>query len=767
MPAALHIHSWFSLLEGTASPEMLVRRAHEAGYTSLALTDTNNLYGVVPFLAEATRVGIRPVVGAHLRHGGHRAVALAADANGYRSLCRLLSAINTTSPPNPLSEAERGSRKSIASAEGRADRTHQAKPNKRGAHLPAGEAMLLRLPLSAQRGSGGVSPPAHSGRGLGGEVATHATGLHILTDDIPLAESLRDAFPGRLWLEVIRPGSRGPEVLAAARRLGLRVVASTAAHMLDEADHPTHRLVTAVRRVTLLDRVTSTPATPRHRLVSAAELRHLFRDMPEAVANGEELASMLRSDVLPTRLVVPEPRTQHRLDLVRYLRALCERGLRERDMGDDLKARARLRRELQIIEANGLPGYFLTVRDIANLARKGGHTMALRGSAGNSLVCYLLGITDVDPLRFGLELERFLHPGRVDLPDIDLDFDWKVRDEIIDKVIRRHGAAHAVRICMQLFFQPRSAFREAGKVHGLSNEQVSEMLTALDERVDSIVIPEPGAPDPPCPRAFPLEPQRWPRMVADARRLLGRPMHPSLHPGGIVITPRPVSDYVPLEWSAKGLLMTQYDKDAIEAIGLVKIDLLGNRALSTVDEAIRHIPSVVPKSVDCHDDPATVDLLRRGDTVGITQLESPAMRHLLIPMRPRGLDDVIQALALLRPGAASIGMKDTFIRRRNGRERTPAAHPLLERVLGETHGLMLYEDDSLRVLQALTGMDAAEADRFRKRIAKHRTPEEAEALRREFLAATSPPPPPSPKRRGGSHKSIACAEGKCARLLNR
>jgi DNA polymerase III alpha subunit len=360
--------------------------------------------------------------------------------------------------------------------------------------------------------------------------------------------------------------------------------------------------------------------------------------------------------------------------------------------------------------------------------------MALRGSAGNSLVCYLLGITDVDPLRFRLELERFLHPGRPDLPDIDLDFDWKERDSVIEEVTRRYGFDHVARVCMHLMFQPRSAFREAGKVHGLSTEQVSEMLLSLDERVDAIVIPEPGSPMPPCPRLFPLEPERWPRMVADARLLLGRPMLTALHPGGIVITPRPVADYAPLQWAAKGVVMMQYDKDAAEALGLVKIDLLGNRALSTVDEAKKHVASPVPPAVECHNDPATVALLRRGDTVGITQLESPAMRHLLVPMRVRGLDDVIQALALLRPGAASIGMKDLFIRRRNGKETPPPPHPLMELLLGETHGLMVYEDDAMRVLQALTCMDAARADLFRKRIAKHQTPEEGEALWREFVA---------------------------------
>ncbi len=188
-----------------------------------------------------------------------------------------------------------------------------------------------------------------------------------------------------------------------------------------------------------------------------------------------------------------------------------------------------------------------------------------------------------------------------------------------------------------------------------------------------------------------------------------------------------------MQWAAKGVVMTQFEKDAVERIGLVKIDLLGNRALATVDEARRHARAVVPASTACDGDPATADLVRRGDTLGVTQLESPAMRHLLIQMRAGGLDDVIQALALLRPGAASIGMKERFIRRRAGLEPARVAHPALQRVLGDTEGLMLYEDDALRLIQALAGLSAADADRFRKRVSKHKTQEEAEALRAEFV----------------------------------
>jgi DNA-directed DNA polymerase III PolC len=699
MPASLHTQSWYSLLEGVSSPAALLERAAAYGYTALALTDTNNLYGAVAFTEQAHGYGVRPILGACLRQQRLRCVALIAERSGYRSLCRILSRLH-------------------------------------------------------------LDPAARLPDLLCGD----ADGLHVLTDDLVLAGRLREAFGPRLWLEVVRPPleeKKWKEILALGRRLGLRLVASTAAHFATPTEYPTYRLVTAVQRTTLLDQLPDRlPITPEHHLVDPQTLRRRFRDLPEAVRNTDLLAEQLRSDVLPRDVILPPPRVPrcglisrpgHSLDAVHYLRLLCERGLRRRDLGDNLDARQRLREELAVIEAGNLAGYFLVVRDIARYARRQGHGMALRGSAGNSLVCFLLEITDVDPLRFRLPLERFLHPGRVDLPDIDLDFDWKVRDQVLAYVFRRHGPAHTAMISSHLFLQPRSAFREAAKIHGLSNEQVSTLLETLSSRVDSLLAEE-QSPVADCPAGFPLEAERWPRIVADAQRLLGRPHHLSIHPGGVVITPRPIEDYVPLQRAPKGVIITQFEKDAAEHIGLVKIDLLGNRALSTVDEALRiedrrsrienrtgrnrnllRSSILDPRSSIL--DPATVALLQRGDTLGVNQLESPAMRHLLIQMRPGGLEDVIQSLAMIRPGAASVGMKECFIRRRRGLEPVRYAHPSLEPLLCETQGLMLYEDDALGVVQALTGLAAPEADRFRKRVAKHQTEDQARVLAKEFLDA--------------------------------
>lgn len=695
------VHSHYSLLEGVDSPERLVRRAVDVGHDVLALTDINNLYGAVNFVEAARQHGIRPILGCHLRDEAHRqeATVLIAEPTGYTSLCRILS------------------------------RWHlQERP------------VLLDL------------------------LADHADGLHVLVDQVEMLLRLRERFGKRLWLEIVRPSVRADrpisterELLEWGERLGVPVVAGTPVYFADPEGYALYRLMTAIRRGRLLDQLPPRlPITPAHHLADPETLRQRFRDLPFAVVNLRRLAEQCRSDVLPRGVTLPPAKAPRGWTSFQFLQALCERGLRRiaeapaGDRADDETYRRRLAEELHLVQLRDLADYFLVVRDIALHARRRGLSMALRGSAGNSLLCYLLGITDVDPLRFGLPLERFLHAGRPDLPDIDLDFDWRVRDAVIAWVFRRYGSEHTAMISSHLFFRPALAFREAGKVHGLSNEQISQVLETWERRV----APEDASADAaeavvrvPPPSHFPLEAARWSRLLDDTRRLLGKPHHLSIHPGGVVITPRPIEDYVPLQRAAKGVVITQFDKDPIERIGLVKIDLLGNRALSTVDEARRILAErgttlaadarALPKPTA--DEEAVrqrvVDLLRRGDTLGVNQLESPAMRHLLVQMQPRGLEDVIQALALIRPGAASIGAKERFIRRRRGLEPTVFDHPLLEPLLADTHGLMLYEDDALGVVQALTGLSPSEADHFRKRVTKTRDPEEAAALSRAFLEA--------------------------------
>ncbi|MFW6061485.1 MAG: hypothetical protein ACOC93_01630, partial [Planctomycetota bacterium] len=376
-------------------------------------------------------------------------------------------------------------------------------------------------------------------------------------------------------------------------------------------------------------------------------------------------------------------------------------------------AEARLARELRLIEKMGFSGYFLVVRDIVRFAHHCGAPVARRGSGASSIVAYVLGITNVCPIHYNIPFERFLHEGREDFPDLDIDFCWRLRDDVIDYAFRRWGRDHVAMVSMHTTFQPRSAFRETAKALGYSDEQISRLMTT-------------GQPA---------------QAVEDISRLCGRiaglPHVLSVHPGGIVITPDRIDRHTPIQPAAKGVMVTQYDKDGVEDVHLVKLDLLGNRNLATVREACRHIADRHGRQIDIDalpgDDPAAIRMLQAADTVGCNQLESPAMRHLLAMMQPRDTRDVMQCLALIRPGAASVGGKETFIRRRRGLEQVPAPPPQLNGLLGDTYGIMLYEDDVMLVAAALMDSSLPEGDRFRKAVQKCDSDEQARAVSGEFV----------------------------------
>jgi len=483
-------------------------------------------------------------------------------------------------------------------------------------------------------------------------------------------------------------------------------------------------VLAAIRENTVLPRLGPTCDPGGH----LRDLRPLFADVPEALANNERIAADAAWPFLPARTVFPRHGAP-----AGTLRTLCEAGLARR-YPDGLPQGAwpRLDRELEVIAKLGFEDYFLVVRDIVDYARSRGAPVAGRGSGASSLVAYVLGLTNVCPLRYGLQFERFLHEGRTDWPDLDLDFCWRTRDDVINHAFERFGRGRVAMVSSHLTFQARGAFREAAKAHGLSDAQVAQVRSALPvDREETVEALPPGF----RPR-LPVDPSRFDEILSDARRILGSPSHLSVHPGGVVITPGPIDRHVALQRAEKGVVITQPDKDGVEALGLVKIDLLGNRAVSTIREAAEVVASLDGYRLDPEavpdGDPATVELLASGRTIGVNQLESPAMRHLMLQMRPRGLADVMQALALIRPGAAGDGMKDAFVRRRRGLEAW-SVDPRLRETLGPTHGVMLYEDDLMLVASALAGTPLAEGDRFRRRLQKC-APEEREGIGREFLA---------------------------------
>lgn len=693
MNVLLDVKSWYSLLEGLDPPERLVEKAVEWGYQAVALTDVNSLMGLPAFVESASRLGIRSLTGATLAHPGlpqcPRVIALAGSMVGYAELCALIT---------------------------------QIKRLEETASLDEGEFLSLLLKNSKD--------------------------LHFLVEEPKWLAAFQKSHGHRTYALVVRSKTEGMTgrakylesiLLEEARALGLKSVLSARVIMADPKRAVALPVLRAIRTLGMVD-VSSDGLgevgvnETQNALCTPQALRHRFRDLPQLCQNTVDLIGDLESNVLPSKILFPTPREKWGVSGSVRLRHLCQRGMKKREYAGDFEANKRLELELGLIERLGFVGYFLVVRSIAKKARRMGMSMALRGSAGNSLVCFLLEITEVDPLRFELPLERFLHEGRTDLPDIDLDFDWKTRDSIIDWAIRHFGEERTCRISSHLFFQPRSALRESCRAFGLSNDQIGQLFRSIPQSAHELLGDPLGAKKRGVPFAFPLEGDRWWRILDGAVALLGMPHHLSIHPGGIVMVPDRMDHHVPIQRSSKGVDVTQFDKYSVESTGLVKIDLLGNRALATVDEVARRMAKLglaPPKMLEA--DLGVLKLLQAGESLGLGQLESPGMKHLLIQIAPKGIDDVILALALIRPGAAGIGMKAKFCARRRGLEKPPNQHPTVARLLKSTEGMLIFEDDGLRLLQGLCGFTAPEADHFRKKVAKNHDPMVAALLRDEFV----------------------------------
>ncbi|OGF18247.1 MAG: hypothetical protein A2W00_08455, partial [Candidatus Eisenbacteria bacterium RBG_16_71_46] len=697
----LRVHSHGSLLYGTAAPQALIARALERGYQALALTDRDNLYLAIAFYRAARAEGLRPLLGAEVVDGDAAALLLPLDRRGYAHLCEILTA----------------------------------------RHLDPGFDLVAAL----------------AARGSGLHVIVESPGLAaaLLRAGVPAAQGFPEGprarrHGGGLWLGVRglpHERARLAERLDAALRLGVPPVATGDCALLDPADHAAHRAAVTAAAGELLERMPAAAFCARDAcLASPAEWERRVRAVcggagrphaaDQALANNRLLAARCRLELDLGTPIFPRAPLPDGVTGPAHLRALGRAGVRRRYGGDDRRALARLDRELAMIEAMGFTDYFLLVAEIVGFARARGIATVGRGSGAGSIVAYCLGITNVDPIRYGLYFERFLNPSRRDCPDLDIDLCWRRRDEVIAHVYRTYGDDRVAMISTHATLGARSAFRETAKALGVSNARVNALARRIPRALEKpyldhlAAFPEARGVDwrePPLAEALRL-----------AERLEGAPRHLSIHCGGIVIGDRPLPWYVPLQRAAKDIVVTQFEMRAIEALGLVKMDLLGNRALSTIGECVSLVRAHRGIEVDVErlpdPDPLAAARLQAGDTLNCFQLESPAMRHLLRMLACRTLDQTIAAVALVRPGPAESGMKEAYCRRERGLEPASFLHPRLEPVLAATHGVLLYEEDVMSVAAALTGLSLAEGDDLRRAIVGARGDEEFRALERGFVS---------------------------------
>lgn len=673
MTFPLELHSCYSMMAGTAWPRQLVARAVEYGLESLALTDTNGLYGAIAFYTAARTAGIKPILGARLGP----CLVLARDREGYAQLCEIITRIR-------LGETDAH----------RLDVWPFAFDASRLFLISDDRALLRRLHAK------GLSPLAGIGHCGGGAARRRVEAL-----------------------------------IGTAKRLGVRITATAPTYFLNREDHRRHCILTAIRlntTATALSAEATAPAEAWFR--SPDRIERLYGPWPEALDTAAWVAEECNLELPLGAPLFPEFPLPENETAASWLWKETFAGLRRRYPSITPRIRERACHELGIINDLGFAPYFLIVMDIVRFAQSRDIPVVGRGSAANSLVAYALGITRADPFRHNLYFERFLNRSRGDCPDIDLDLCWRGRDQVLAYVYERFGGERVAMISTVNTLQARSAVRETAKALGFTEREVGPITR---------VIPHYGAEDlrllletmPEC-AGLRLDAEPLKSVIDLAQSIAGLPRHLSIHAGGMVIAPDAITRYTPLERAPKGMVITQYDKDPIEQLGLVKMDLLGHRALSAIHDTVaairRRDPDFAIEAIP-DPDPAAAALLRVGDTVGCFQIESPAMRGLLRRLAAEDCNSVIQAIALVRPGASGSGMKQHFIDRRHGREPVEYAHPAMKQALGDTYGVMIYQEDVLKVAHAVAGMDLAEADALRRAMTKKRSPRAMARLMRRFI----------------------------------
>ncbi len=673
MFAHLHTHSWFSMGEGASSPDALIEAAVAQGFTTLACTDTNGVYGAVEFQQAAESAGIRPILGAHLVSGNEECVALAMDERGWGAICRAITEIRWKGCPT--------------------------------------------IPLS-------LCP----------------SGVLLLSSSVPFLTRITEASgPSGVYAE-LRPGKERHAVLAAARRLGVAPVVTNAVMFAHPEDWARHRLLMAIAHNTTLSEVGKTVFPPDAWLKPVSELARHFPDVPDAIDRAGELAERCRYRIPLGERIVP-PRFVEGNDALERVRALAYDGAQRRYGTIATITRDRLEHELAIIGLKGFADYFLVVRDIV----EHGPTHCGRGSVANSIVSYCLGITHVEPLGAGLLFERFLNPERRDPPDIDLDFPWDERDHVLAYVFRRYPMPRAAMVANHNTFKLRGALREVAKVQGRPAGEIREVTRRIpwysdDVPIEQLLVEHPNYAGLDLPAA-------WSDLARMATPLVGTPRHLSLHPGGVVIVPGALTDYVPIERAAKELdgapelpvPVIQFEKDGTEDCGLVKIDLLGNRSLAVIRDGIAAVHANTGRqldytSSDAGDDPATQELFRTGRTMGVFYTESPASRLLCQKSRAESFELLVLNTSIIRP--ASNRFIRLYLERLHGMPYQPL-DPCLRDTLSETFGVMVYQEDVVNVCATFAGMPLATGDGLRKALSKKRPVKALAAYAVEFFTGAA------------------------------
>jgi len=655
----LNVHSHYSSGWGMATLEALCHSAKEQGMDRLALTDTNGLYGLIPFIEEAREKGLHPIVGSEIVTDEHRAVLLVRNRDGYANLCRIISARQ-----------------------------------------------------------------CHRDFDLIASLKKMRHGLIVFSDDLPLLKALRKAGTEDLFVEM-SPGYNMAACYAFSRQSDIPPLATNRVYLLHKDQIALHRVLRAVALNTKLSRLKYGDTCREHNFLnSSRSMMDQFPHAPGAIRNTAAVSEQCLTEWDFSRIIFPcfnEMTDQEAYDAL--YQATLE-GCRWRYGELTREILDRIEHEMGIIREKNFAHYFLVVADIT---RKAGRSCG-RGSAAASIVSYALGITHVDPIKHRLFFERFLNPGRFDPPDIDVDFAWDEREQIVDYVFARYGNRRAAMVANHNTYGARSALREVAKVFGLTDAEISRVTGKIGYGWHLKHIWKELA-DHPKMRDVEFK-KPWDEILSAAVQIEDHLNHLSVHCGGMVIVPDEIRRYCPVEISASGLQVLQWEKDAVEEAGLVKIDLLGNRSLAVIRDALALVEKNYGRKIDYAswdptDDPGTVKIFYDGNTFGVFYFESPATRQTLKKVSSGFSFDEYSRLdhfllnvvvtSIIRP-ASNQSIRE-WVARLHGETWEPP-HPLLRPVLEETLGVMVFQEQLSQSAMAMAGFDAAEADTLRKVVSK-------------------------------------------------
>lgn len=805
----LHVHSNFSFLDGGSHIEDIVARASALGQPALALTDHNGLYGAVRFARACAKWKVKPIFGAEVQveamtpqleamapqpateHPSHlhpyHLVLLAETREGYANLCQLVSAAHLADPgrsrpPVVSIESLRSHASGLICLTGcrcgeigylvDAGRIRQAQLALQrlqeifdSDHLYVELQYFAYQPQSAAVSSSLPSASLHSNSNAT-IIATDSRNsltrlVHLNPADYDIG-FYPDGEPWRLSCLVYCQ-----ELARLAASCGLRTVLTTNVHYAKPDDLPVHLVCRAAGRDQPLSGYPEPRPGVRH-LWSQSDLIEFAQPLFRALAPEErvlpleegnpllgtwEIAERCNVDLelgvfhFP-KVPLPEGETAYSL-----LAKRCFKGIARRYRPVPPEAIKLLEKELCMIQEMGFAHYFLVVHDIVRWARARGIPCSGRGSAGNSIVCYALGITASDPLRHNLLFERFLNPYRREMPDIDVDFCSVRRDEVIEHIYKTFGPENVAVVANVNTMSPRTAVRIVAEALGFSPSEINALARNVPRHGNAARIREylaggwpelcdsplqDSAPPAAAPDGTTTPGGRYWRFLDLVERLDSFPLHLGTHLGGFVIADRPITYYAPLQWAAKGVVITQFNKDDIAALGLVKMDILGLRTHSAVAECVRLIRERTGRVVRPYelptDDPAAYEIIRNGGSIGLFQLESPGQRNLATRLKEENFNDIIAAIALYRPGPLEAEMITPFVERRWGRAPVTVPHPAMAEAVADTYGVILYQEQVLRIAQAVAGFDLAEADLLRRAMTRDRSREEMARIGEDFVA---------------------------------